>query len=183
MEYGVYAMFLQNAHAIFASTPAIGFTPCKALIEGDPVTGEKICTYFNMQWICDACLKLKDLNPSIVCWHRLFWRPAIHNPEVLRICQIAYGKGSSNYDREIMGTQVDVSGRFISKRHLQSLSTRKPWKFAKPPRFLYVAVDPSGSTTNMTSENTSDYVIITTAWDGSEFVVSMCLSSLSCGGG
>ena len=164
-------MLLQGARAVFASTPAIGFTPCKTLIQGDPDTGEKICRYFNMQWICDDCLILRKTHPSIVCWHRLYWRPAMHSPEVLRICQIAYGKGSADYEREIMGAQVETSGQFLHQRHLDRLAQKPLWHFEDSPQFIFITVDPSGTTTNFVSENTSDYALITTAWDESEFVV------------
>lgn len=146
-------MLLQNARLIFASTPEKTESACKNILEGQ-YNGEPICEYFNCEWICPLCKE----NELRSCSHRANWRPPMHQAEVIKICEVAYG-ASDDFNQEIMGTQVESPHRFIHKTYIESWKKQPNFVTTKPPRYIYISCDPSGSHGVKKGNNRSDYAI------------------------
>lgn len=164
-------MMLQGARLIFASTPEVMESPCKDIIAGK-YKGRNICWFINYEFTCPECKTIQDALPGLICPHRIHYRPAHQNPEVLYIARAAYGENSSGFKREIMGTQTTTMNAFIHK-HLIRKMRDAPFKPLKvKPRYIFVSLDPSGSTKKSESGMCSDYAFVTGTYIDGGFLVS-----------
>jgi hypothetical protein len=176
---GPLAMLLQNARLIFASTPEVGESPCRHILDGR-VNGEPICEYVNFEFICPRCKEAMQDDDSVMCPHRFFWLPQFQNPDVMFIAREAFGQSSDGFRREIMGTQAVSAQTFIQPNYIQALRERPPYVFRQAPRVVYVSADPSGASRHYEDGNTSDYAIVTSCCIDGMTVVSSFFSFFYC---
>lgn len=172
-------MLLMQATLIFASTPATRESPCKSILEGK-YRGKYICLYFNFEFTCPGCKLIQESMSSYICPHRIHWRPMHQNPEILYIARAAYGEGSEDFKREIMGTDATMMHRFIHQKTIDNLRIRAMDSsrvvIRQAPKYVFVSCDPCGSTKKSEEGTTSDYAFVTACFVGGTPVVS--LSSL-----
>jgi hypothetical protein len=170
IETGPLAQVIMEANVIFASTPATGHSGIQGVLDGK-VDGEEICAKVDFEFNCPACKKRQRHNPAVMCLHRLHMRPQIQNMHALMIARAAYGPESEAFRREIFGTAVYGSNTFIDPEHIKRLETAPRHKPHKPPRYIYVSCDPSGSTKYYVDDHTSEYAFVTAYMENGKAVV------------
>lgn len=167
-------MLLMGATLIFASTPATRESPCKSILEGK-YRQKFICLYFNFEFTCPGCKLIQESMASYICPHRIHWRPMHQNPEILYIARAAYGEGSEDFKREIMGTDATTMHAFIHPKSIENLRIRAFDKsrvhLRQPPRYVFVSCDPCGSSKRSEEGTTSDYAFVTACFVGGVPVV------------
>lgn len=165
-------MLMMGATLIFASTPATRESPCKTLLEGKN-RGKHVTKFFNFEFTCPGCQAIQATMPSFICPHRIHWRPMHQNPEILYIARAAYGEGSDDFKREIMGTDATSANAFIHPRCIDSLRESPRVRILEPPQFVWVACDPCGSTKKSEDGTTSDYAFVVVVFQNGVPVVSL----------
>lgn len=168
---GPLAMLLQKAVLIFASTPEVNENPCEHIIDGE-FNGEKICEYVNFELTCPDCKPICEKNPAHLCDHRPGWRNAMHDPEIIGILQVAIGDADS-FQREVMGTQMTSSTRFIPKEYTENMEAAGWYNFKKPPDYIFFSCDPNGSTLNWDDAERSYYAMVAFAVVEGQVVVTL----------
>lgn len=168
-----------GATLIFASTPPTRESPCKSILEGK-YRDKFICVYFNFEFTCPGCKIIQETIHSYICPHRIHWRPMHQNPEILYIARAAYGEGSEDFKREIMGTDANTMHSFVHPKSIENLRIRASddhrIKLKRPPKYVFVSCDPCGSTKRSEDGTTSDYAFVTVCFDNAIPVV--CLFSV-----
>ena len=96
--------------------------------------------------------------------------------------QAAYGVDSDAFKAEMMGSAISRNHNFISPEHIsllrdddQSLVYTEDM-LRTPPHYVFVSIDPSGSTRSKVDGETSDYAFVTAFVHKGSFVV--CFISL-----
>lgn len=166
---GPLAMLLQKAVLIFASTPEIYENPCEGIINGE-YNGEKICEYINFELTCPECRIICEKNQFHVCDHRSGWGSAMRDQEITAISQVAYGNNDS-FQREIMGTQMTSSCRYIPKEYIENLEAPVWYTFKKPPDYLFFSCDPNGSSIYWEDAQRSFYAMVVIAMVDGQAIV------------
>ena len=169
-------MMLQGARLLFASTPEVKESACSNIISGT-YKGKPICVFINYEFTCPDCKVIEEKLPGLICPHRIHYRPAHQNPEVLYIARAAYGDNSAGFKREIMGTSATSAHSFIDKDKIKALRDAPYRALTSAPRYIFVSIDPSGSTKKSEHGTTSDYAFSTACYvDGGGLMVSFVCS-------
>jgi hypothetical protein len=141
LKKGPLAMMFEKAVLIFASTPPYNYNPCQKIIDG-VYEGEKIAEYLNFELTCPECKPIVEIDRNHQCDHRLGWRPAMHDPEVIGIAKAACGDDDT-FQREFMSTVISSADQYINNKYLEHMANSDWFEFKKPPDYIFVSVDPA----------------------------------------
>ena len=95
----------------------------------------------------------------------------------LRHLKAAYGVDSDAFRAEMMGSAIIRNHSFIANEHINLLKNAEKTvvltedMLRTPPHYVYVSIDPSGSTRSKVDGETSDYAFVTAFVHNGAFVV------------
>lgn len=162
-------MLMQGAVLILTSTPPINESPCDSIKKG-MYNGERICNFMNFQLTCDDCMPIVEKNREYKCRHRGGWRPAMHNEEILGICEAAVGD-TEVFQREFMATVIKGTNNYFPSDYTKRLRASELYDLKRPPEYLFISIDPASSSVN--PDGISSYFAIVTMFfvDGQAVVI------------
>jgi len=102
--------------------------------------------------------------------HVRYWKTVNWN-------KAAYGVDSDAFKAEMMGSAITRNHNFISPEHIDLLrdeeasTVRLEDMVRTPPHYVFVSIDPSGSTRSKVDGETSDYAFVTAFVHKGSFVV------------
>ena len=158
-------MLGENAIMGMASTPPTGPSGIQGILTNPLPDGKLICKTVDFDFNCPACRKRLVTEPGHMCMHRMYLRPPTQNQRSIDIARAAYGQDSDAFRREMMGTAIVHSLNFIPADAIAWLRSPAAVKEVEtegrvPPRFVYISVDPSGSSRARKDGHVSDYAIV-----------------------
>ena len=173
-------MLSEGARVAMASTPARGASGIQQILDGiHEITGKPICKQVDFDFNCPSCRKKQVENPAYMCIHRMHLRPHIQSIDMIYIARAAYGVDSDAFRAEVMGSAIVRNFNFIAPQHISLLrNTDKTTVITEdmmqtPPHYVYVSIDPSGSTRSKVDGETSDYAFVTAFVHKGAFVVNL----------
>jgi hypothetical protein len=182
VQNGIIAMLNEGARVAMASTPARGASGIQQILNGvHEITGRPICKQVDFDFNCPACRKKQVENPAYMCVHRMHLRPHIQSIDMIYIARAAYGVDSDAFRAEMMGSAIIRNHNFIAPEDIAQLRDNDRSVVAtedmmrNPPHFVFVSIDPSGSTRSKVDGETSDYAFVTAFVHQGSFVVIIFL--------
>lgn len=173
----------ENARYLIVSTPPTKESHIMNIINGvDDKTGKPVSKYIYLNYTCRACAKIQTFIPGHECEHNAHYKPRHLESRALVRGRAAYGNNTDAANRELYGMAISRRNVFIDPLYIERLrkEPRKPYSaFMDPPEYLYVSIDPSGSSRRRNDVDSkkkgSDYAIVSAFLDHGVYYVNLCV--------
>ena len=160
IQNGPLAMLAQHAYIVMACTPPRGRSGIQKILDGKLADGKLVCKRVDYEFTCPTCKKIQSESESYMCPHRAHWRPPQQTLERILIVKACFGDAEEAFGAEMNSIESKGGNLFISEGAVADLRVKPHESVFHEPHFVFVTMDPNGSSKKIANSGTSDYAVV-----------------------